>query len=61
MKSPGILWIPVKLFVSVLKGQPANSGYDEQHFKGICYMELLMKLILVFAYHFDCLEKQFSV
>lgn len=62
MKSSGILLLPVKTFnfVFVLKGQPANSGFDEQRFNGICYMELLRKLLLVVdAYPLDYLEIQF--
>lgn len=61
----GILWHLVVScetfnFVFVLKDKPANSGFDEQHFNGICYMELLRKLLLVFdAYHLDYLEIQF--
>lgn len=47
-------------FAFVLKGQPANSGFDEQRFNGICYVELLRKLLLVFdAYPLDYLEIQF--
>lgn len=32
-------------FVFILKGQPANSAFCEQHFNGICCMELLRKLL----------------
>lgn len=46
-------------FVFVLKSQPANSEFDEQHFNGICYMELLRNLLVFDAYHLDYLEIPF--